>query len=91
MTFNVGHTTRGFKDGGERPELAYSGTFFDASYFPNIGYTSDIELTDPRRRREEHLGPVSELPHRGDPVGQPHQSLHPGLRLDHFPHRRQHL
>jgi ABC-2 type transport system permease protein len=69
LTFNTGRTPRGFMDGGERPELAYSGTFFDASYFPSVGYTSAMELTDPRRRREEHLGPVSELPHRGDPVG----------------------
>jgi ABC-2 type transport system permease protein len=69
LTFNTGRTPRGFMDGSERPELAYSGTFFDASYFPSIGYTSRMEITDPRRRREEHLGPVSELPHRGDPAG----------------------
>jgi hypothetical protein len=56
-------------DGNERPELAYSGTFFDASHFPSIGYDARYELSDPRRRREEHLGPVSELPHRGDPLG----------------------
>ncbi len=69
LNFNVGYTSRGFRDGNERPELAYSGTFFDATYFPTIGYTSDNELTDPRRRRDEHLGQVSDLPHRGDPVG----------------------
>ena len=69
LNFNVGHASHGFKDGNERPEFAYSGTFFDSSYFPTIGYTSDNELTDPRRRRDEHLGPVSDLPHRGDPVG----------------------
>jgi ABC-2 type transport system permease protein len=69
FNFNVGYMSRGFRDGNERPELAYSGTFFDSSYFPTIGYTSDNELTDPRRRRDEHLGPVSDLPHRGDPVG----------------------
>jgi ABC-2 type transport system permease protein len=69
LNFNVGYTSRGFRDGNERPELAYSGTFFDSTYFPTIGYTSDNELTDPRRRRDEHLGPVSDLPHRGDPVG----------------------
>ena len=56
-------------DGNERPELAYSGTFFDVGYFPAIGYDARFELTDPRRRREQHLGPVSELPHRGDPLG----------------------
>jgi ABC-2 type transport system permease protein len=69
MNFNVDYKSRGFRDGNERPELAYSGTFFDASYFPTIGYTSDNELTDPRRRRDEHLGPVTDLPHRGDPIG----------------------
>ena len=76
-------------DGGERPELAYSGTFFDASYFPSIGYTSAMELTDPRRRREEHLGPSQSCPPRR-PSGQSNQSLHPGLRLDLFSHRGQH-
>jgi hypothetical protein len=69
INFNVGYTSRGFKDGNERPELAYSGTFFDSSYFPTIGYDNNIELDDPRRRREEHLPEQELLPHRGDPVG----------------------
>jgi ABC-2 type transport system permease protein len=69
MDFNVAYTPHGFRDGGERPELAYSGTFFDAGYFPFIGYNPNVELTDPRRRRELNLGPVLELPYRGDPVG----------------------
>jgi ABC-2 type transport system permease protein len=69
LNFNVGRTPHGFMDGNERPQLAYSGTFFDSGYFPAIGYDPFIELADPRRRRDEHLGPVSELPHRGDPVG----------------------
>src|ERR1019366_2561176 len=53
LTFKAGYTSRGFRDGNERPELAYSGTFFDSSYFPTIGYDSGMELDDPRRRREE--------------------------------------
>jgi ABC-2 type transport system permease protein len=69
LTFNVGYTSRGFKDGNERPELAYSGTFFDAGYFPTIGYDAGGELDDPRRRREEHLPEQELLPHRGDPKG----------------------
>jgi len=69
FNFNVGYTSRGFKDGNERPELAYSGTFFDSNYFPTIGYDNSIELDDPRRRREEHLPDQEFLPHRGDPVG----------------------
>jgi ABC-2 type transport system permease protein len=69
LTFKVGYQTHGFRDGNERPELAYNGMFFDSSYFPFIGYTSDIELDDPRRRREEKLGPLTDLPPRGDPWG----------------------
>src|SRR5580700_83684 len=69
LTFNVGYTSRGFKDGNERPELAYSGTFFDSGYFPTIGYDRGAELDDPRRRREEHLPDQELLPHRGDPSG----------------------
>jgi hypothetical protein len=69
MTFDVGYTSRGFRDGNERPELAYSGTFFDADYFPTIGYDNSVEIDDPRRRREEHLPEQEVLPQRGDAVG----------------------
>ncbi|HSY03858.1 MAG TPA: M1 family aminopeptidase, partial [Acidobacteriaceae bacterium] len=69
MNFDVGYTSRGFKDGNERAELAYNGTFFDVGYFPTIGYDQNLELTDPRRRREEHLGPQELLPQRGDRLG----------------------
>jgi len=69
LTFHVGYTSRGFKDGNERPELAYSGTFFDSGYFPTIGYDANVEITDPRRRREEHLPDQELLPARGDPEG----------------------
>ncbi len=69
MTFRVAHATHGFKDGHERPEFAYSGTFFDSGYFPTIGYDNGVELDDPRRRREEHIPELELLPHRGDPLG----------------------
>jgi ABC-2 type transport system permease protein len=69
LTFQVGYQTHGFRDGNERPELAYNGMFFDSSYFPYIGYNSGIELDDPRRRREEKLAPLTDLPPRGDPWG----------------------
>ena len=68
MTFNLGWTSRGFRDGNEKPELAYNGTFFDSTYFPTLGYALSNELDDPRRRREEKLGPLEEMAHRGDPV-----------------------
>jgi hypothetical protein len=66
LTFNVGWQSRGFRDGNEKAELAYNGTFFDSGYFPTIGYSTTVELDDPRRRREEHLGPLEELAPRGD-------------------------
>jgi ABC-2 type transport system permease protein len=68
LTCNVGHQTRGFRDGNELPELAYNGTFFDSDYLPYVGYNTNIELDDPRRRREEHLPLLEEMAHRGDPV-----------------------
>ena len=68
MTFNVGWTSRGFRDGNEKPELAYNGTFFDSSYFPSLGYALSNELDDPRRRRELKLGPLEEMAPREDPV-----------------------
>jgi len=68
LTFRASYTSRGFKDGNERPELAYSGTFFDNNYFPVVGYDPTVELDDPRRRREEHLPDQELLPGRGDAV-----------------------
>ncbi len=68
LTCNVGHQTRGFRDNNELPEFAYNGTFFDSDYIPYIGYRTDEELDDPRRRREEHLPPLEEMAHRGDPL-----------------------
>ncbi len=68
ITCNVGHQSRGFRDGHELPEFAYSGTFFDSDYFPYVGYNRGVELDDPRRRREEKLPPLEEMAHRGDPA-----------------------
>ena len=67
ISCNVGRQTRGFRDGNEPAELAYNGTFFDSDYFPYIGYNRNVELDDPRRRREEKLPALEEMAHRGDP------------------------
>jgi ABC-2 type transport system permease protein len=67
MIFRVGYTSRGFKDGNERPEFAYNGTFFDRDYFPTIGYNQNVEIDDPVRRREEKLPALEEMAPRGDP------------------------
>jgi ABC-2 type transport system permease protein len=67
MDFRCSYTSHGFKDGGERAELAYNGTFFDAGYFPYLGYDRNGEIDNPVRRREEKLGPFEEMAPRGDP------------------------
>jgi ABC-2 type transport system permease protein len=67
MDFRASANTKGFKDGGERPELAYNGTFFDRDYFPTLGYSRGIEIDQPVRRREEKLGEYEEMAPRGDP------------------------
>jgi ABC-2 type transport system permease protein len=67
MDFRAGYTSHGFKDGNERAELAYNGTFFDQDYFPFVGYNQGNELDDPVRRREEKLPPLEEMAPPGDP------------------------
>jgi ABC-2 type transport system permease protein len=84
MTFKVSKITRGFPDGHERAELAYNGTFFDSGYFPSIGYSQDLELTDPRRRREQHLGQLELMPKRGDPAGSETNLFTPYADWIHF-------
>ncbi|MFI5230023.1 MAG: M1 family aminopeptidase, partial [Gemmatimonadales bacterium] len=74
LTFDVAHASRGFRDGHELPEFAENGTFFDAGYFPLVGYDPGFEIDDPRRRREEHLGPLMQMAARGD-------SLHSRMNL----------
>ena len=66
MTFRVSWTTRGFRDGNELAQYSPNGTFFDVGVFPTIGYDRNLEIGDPRRRREEHLGPLVELAARTD-------------------------
>ncbi len=47
--------------------MAYNGTFFDRDYFPAIGYSQQIELDEPVRRREAKLGELEEMAPPGDP------------------------
>jgi ABC-2 type transport system permease protein len=67
--FQCGYENPGFRNANEQAEFAYNGTFFDRDYFPSIGYDRGRELDNPVRRREERLGPLEELPDRGDPYG----------------------
>src|SRR5262245_25776871 len=67
MDFNVAYENNGFRDGGDRPEFAYNGTFFDSDYFPVIGYNQQFELSDDDQRRDQDLGTASDLLAPEDP------------------------
>ncbi len=66
MDFESKYQAKGFRDGGERAEMAFNGTFFDRDYFPSIGYDRNAELDNPVYRKEENLPPLEELAPRGD-------------------------
>lgn len=69
IRFQCGYRNPGFRNSNEVAEFAYNGTFFDRGYFPSLGYDIGRELTNPARRRDEGLGPLEELPDRGDSYG----------------------
>jgi hypothetical protein len=69
IRFQCGYDNPGFRNSGELGEFAYNGTFFDRSFFPSLGYARSFELDNPVRRREEGLGPLEEMPDRGDAYG----------------------
>ncbi|HEY6389910.1 MAG TPA: M1 family aminopeptidase [Bryobacteraceae bacterium] len=66
MDFKVAYSSHGFRDGNERAELAYNGTFFDRDYFPTIGYDDNVELSNPVHRRDANLPVQEELAPPGD-------------------------
>ncbi len=68
LSFSVSHESTGFRDNNEPAQFAYNGTFFDAEFFPGVGYDPQIEIDDPRRRHEQHLGALEDMAPRGDPV-----------------------
>ncbi len=52
MDFYMDHSARGFSGGG----AIYNGTFINNfSYFPIIGYSSDLELADEYKRKKQGL------------------------------------
>ena len=68
LSFSVSHQSTGFRDNNEPAQFAYNGTFFDAEFFPGVGYDPQVEIDDPRRRREQQLGALEDMAPRGDPV-----------------------
>ncbi|TAE33984.1 MAG: aminopeptidase [Cytophagales bacterium] len=69
MTFAEAYTSRGFSANGASAGLVPNGTFIDQSYFPVLGYESQIELGDDDKRKENKLPEKERLPARNDPRG----------------------
>ncbi|MBU4485818.1 MAG: ABC transporter permease, partial [Candidatus Delongbacteria bacterium] len=64
MNFTVKHLTKGFKGGG----AYYNGTFLNNShYFPIIGYSGEIEMTDIHKRKKYGLPPKERMASINDP------------------------
>jgi len=78
IRFQCGYDNHGFRNSGELGEFAYNGTFFDRAFFPSLGYDRGVELDNPVRRHEEGLGPLEEMPDRGDSYGMNTNLFSPG-------------
>ena len=52
MNFNLSYESRGFKEGNSSTQILYNGTFFNNSYFPDIGYNGKIELDNDAERKK---------------------------------------
>ncbi|MBM3793976.1 MAG: M1 family metallopeptidase [Acidobacteria bacterium] len=56
------HLNRGFTNDMKTTELVQSGSFFNNSVLPQIGYLSNIEVRDPNERRKHGLPPQDRMP-----------------------------
>lgn len=68
LSFDLGADIDGFVNNGANAEIVANGSFIDnLSYFPRIGYASDLELTVPTDRRKHGLDPDWSMPSLDDP------------------------
>ncbi len=69
LAFDIRYHTRGFKDRGNRVDLAYNGTFFNAGHLPHLGYDRENELVEDNQRAKYGLPHRDRLPDLNDPDG----------------------
>jgi hypothetical protein len=69
LAFDIRYHTRGFKDRGNRLDLAYNGTFFNTGSLPHIGYDREGELVEDNQRAKYGLPHRDRLPDLNDPSG----------------------
>ena len=69
MDFHMRFITRGFKERRTNTQIVFNGTFFNNSYFPELGYSRSYELRDADARRKRGMGSRSRMLSRDDPRG----------------------
>jgi len=68
LSFDLGADIDGFVNNGANAEIVANGSFIDnLSYFPRIGYLTDLEPTVPTDRRKHGLDPEWSMPSADDP------------------------
>ena len=55
LEFDLDYAPKGFFGLGQDTPVVANGTFFNNAVLPRIGYQRDLELTDPRERKEHGL------------------------------------
>ncbi|HEX7831696.1 MAG TPA: M1 family aminopeptidase [Thermoanaerobaculia bacterium] len=62
MRYRSGFEAKGFVNGATNTQVVENGTFFNStSFFPGLGYNSNIELQDRNDRRKHDLGPIERM------------------------------
>ena len=69
LSFDIRYRDVGFKDRGNRVDLAYNGTFFNTGNLPHLGYDRQGELVEDNQRAKYDLAPRERYPDLNDPVG----------------------
>ncbi|UCG27886.1 MAG: hypothetical protein JSV24_00580, partial [Bacteroidales bacterium] len=69
MNFKILYDTKGFVDANSNTRIVFNGTFFNNSYFPQIGYDSGMELIGDKERKKYGLPSKERMMDRDDPRG----------------------
>jgi ABC-2 type transport system permease protein len=69
LEFDIHFQDRGFKEDGNRTDLAENGLFFHNQHLPHLGYDPDLELPTDNVRKKYDLLPRARLKDLHDPTG----------------------
>ncbi len=68
LKFDLAYSTIGFPHSGWNNQVVENGTFFNSSYFPQIGYNGAFELFEDDTRKKYDLPPKDRVPKIDDTV-----------------------